>query len=147
MEKIAEERRARSDKLAPLCFYTVLLCAAFAGCQDSRQSELRVGGPTRLSLFHLRSCLVALGDADIREATEYLIEAMVISQRFATAVDRLDGQNQWLRLALGEMGLERLINEPWRPVITEERLRTLLSLAAETGIIERTAGDKYCCAG
>jgi hypothetical protein len=72
-----------------------------------------------------------------------VIEAMIISQHFATAVHRFDGQNQRLRLAIGDMGLESLVGEPWQPVVTEDRLSTLLSLAAESGIIGRTADERY----
>lgn len=143
IDKIQEEHREGSAKLAPVCFYAVLLCAAFAGCKDSDDNELQVGRAMRLSLYHLRRRLVALGDADISEAVQYVIEAMVISQHFAAAVNRFDGENQRLRLAIGDMGLESLVGEPWDPVVTEDRLPTLLSLAAESGIIGRTADDMY----
>jgi hypothetical protein len=143
IDEIREERRAGSEKLAPLCFYAMLLCAAFAGCKDSDDKGLRVGGAARLSLLHLRRRLVALGNADISEAVRYVIEAMVISQHFATAVNRFDGQNQRLRLAIGDMGLESLVGEPWRPAVTEDRLPTLLSLAAESGIIQGTSDHPH----
>jgi hypothetical protein len=141
IDQIKEEHRQESAKLAPLCFYAVLLCAAFAGCNDNDEKALRVGGATRLSLYHLRRRLIGLGDTDIGEAVQYVIEAMVISQHFATAVNRFDGENQRLRLAIGDMGLESLVREPWDPIVTEDRLPTLLSLAAETGIIGRAGDD------
>jgi hypothetical protein len=65
---------------------------------------------------------------------------MVISQHFATAVNRFDGQNQRLRLAIEEIGLVPLVGSRWQPTVTEDRLPMLLSLAADCTILG-TDGD------
>ena len=63
---------------------------------------------------------------------------MVLSQHFATAVNRFDGQNQRLRLSIEEGGLFSLAGKPWEPTVTEDRLPTILELAGDCGLIERT---------
>jgi hypothetical protein len=68
---------------------------------------------------------------------------MIISQHFATAVNRFDGQNQRLRLAVEETGIEPLVDEPWSPTITEDRLATLLSLAQEAGVLNRKGSNTF----
>ncbi len=128
-----------SSVIAP-CLYGLFLCAAFAGCFTDK-TQIAAGGPARLSLYDLRRRLVALGDATLKQAIQFIIEALVISQHFATAVNRFDGQSQRLRLSIEEDGLIALVDKPWRPAITEDRLPTILSLAAECGLIWRD-GDK-----
>lgn len=136
MNGIVAELKARKRSLTLLCLYGVLFCVAFAGCLPDKAPELRLGGPLRLSFFHLRKRLTALGDMPIREAFHFIIEAMVVSQHFATAVNRFDGTNQRLRLAIEETGLCSLVSRPWQPNITEDRLPTLLSLAGECGLLK-----------
>lgn len=135
IEAIQEAFVASDGKYAAHCFLGLLLCAAFSGCVDKNTPGLRLGGPARIPLYHLRKRLVGLGDASIREAMSYMLEAMVISQHFATAVNRFDGQNQRLRIAIEETGLVPLVGTRWRPTVTEDRLPMLLSLAAGCGVL------------
>ena len=143
MDQIEAEFEARGRGLAPLCLHGLLLCAAFAHCLPESSPEIRLGGAQRLSLYHLRRRLLALGGMPLGEAIRFIIEAMVISQHFATAVNRFDGQNQRLRLAIEETGLCSLVDGPWQPTVTEDRLPTLLSLAAECRLIEKTPDGRY----
>jgi len=62
------------------------------------------------------------------------------AQHFATAVNRFDGQNQRLRLAIEETGLVSLVGSRWVPTVTEDRLPMLLSLAGDCTILG-TDGD------
>lgn len=143
IEKIQDAFAANDGWYAPHCLNALLICATFARCSDADTSGLRLGGPERIPLYHLRKRLLGLGDATIREAISYILEAMVISQHFATAVNRFDGQNQRLRLAIEEAGLVPLIGSPWRPTVTEDRLPMLLSLAADSNIIGRSTDGRY----
>jgi hypothetical protein len=68
---------------------------------------------------------------------------MIISQHFSTAVNRFDGQNQRLRLTIEESGLVALVSAPWEPTVTEDRLTTLLSLAAQSGLLGVTNGNEF----
>jgi hypothetical protein len=134
---------ADPDKVVAHCLYAILLCASFAeSCTDDEKRLVSVGGAPRLSLFHLRKRLVALGDVSLKTAIQFILEAMVLSQHFATAVNRFDGQNQRLRLSIEESGLVALVNEPWRPTITEDRLPTILQLCADCDLIRKN-GDNY----
>jgi hypothetical protein len=144
MDQILEDFKARSERFAAVTFYGLLLCASFAGCfADTEKAVIAVGGASRLSLFHLRKRLIALGDVSLRQAIEFVLESMVLSQHFATAVNRFDGQNQRLRLSIEEGGLISLAGKPWQPTVTEDRLPTILDLAADCGVIKRTDGAFY----
>jgi hypothetical protein len=126
---------ARDPRFVQQSFAGLLLCAAYAGVAGEESRLLRIGGAPRLGLDNLRRRLIGLGDVSVRDAFQYVLEAMVISQHFATAVNRFDGQNQRLRLTIEETGLEALVSKPWQPTVTEDRLPTLLSLAAQAGLV------------
>jgi hypothetical protein len=143
MEEISAAARIPDDGVAALCLYALLVCASFAGSfGDAERHLISAGGPSRLSLYHLRKRLIALGDATLRQAIQFVIEAMVVSQHFATAVNRFDGQNQRLRLSIEEAGLIPLVAKPWEPAVTEDRLPTLMRLAADCALI-RAQGDMF----
>lgn len=139
IETIQEAFTESNGKYAAHCFHGLLLCAAFAGCVDPQSPFLRLGGPARIPFEHLRKRLVGLGDMRIRDTMTYMLEAMVISQHFATAANRFDGQNQRLRIAIEETGLVPLVGSRWQPTVTEDRLPMLMSLAADCGIM--SVGD------
>lgn len=127
-----------SDRVyAKFAFSGILLCVAYAGAAGDDASLLKLGGPVRVSLNNLRRRLVGLGDVSVREAFQFILESMIISQHFSTAVNRFDGQNQRLRLTIEETGLEALVGKPWEPTVTEDRLATLLTLAAQSGLVKR----------
>jgi hypothetical protein len=143
MHGINENFSAKNQRFAALSLYGLLLCAAFAGCfAENERSGIASGGIPRLSLFHLRRRLISLGDVSLRQAIEFILEAMVLSQHFATAVNRFDGRNQRLRLSIEEGGLVNLADQPWVPTVTEDRLPTILALASECGLANRT-GDAF----
>jgi hypothetical protein len=134
---------ANEGKYAAHCFFALLLCAALAGSADPSLLGLRLGGSSRISLFHLRKRLTGLGDAPIRQAMTYVLEALVISQHFATAVNRFDGQNQRLRIAIEENGVVSLVGSRWEPTVTEDRLPMLLSLAADCSVLRTDGQGRY----
>ena len=146
MATIQDRFREGDPSFAQLAFSGLLLCAAFAGVAGQESAFLRYGGPQRLSLESLRRRIVGLGAVSVREAFQYVLEAMIVSQHFATAVNRFDGQNQRLRLTIEETGLEALVDQAWVPTVTEDRLPTLLSLAAQAGIIVDGAERSYALA-
>ena len=143
MDEIQKAFRARDERYAAVSFYALLLCASFAGCfPDSERASIAVGGASRLSLFHLRKRLTALGDVSLKQGIQFVLESMVLSQHFATAVNRFDGQNQRLRLSIEEGGLISLAGKPWEPSVTADRLPTILELAGDCGLIGKT-GDLF----
>lgn len=138
MDDIQAAFKAREERYAAVGLYGLLLCASFAGsCGGKDQQAIKAGGASRLSLFHLRKRLIALGDVSLRQAIEFILESMVLSQHFATAVNRFDGQNQRLRLSIEEGGLFSLTGKPWEPTVTEDRLPTILTLAGDCGLIRK----------
>ena len=146
MATIQDRFWAGDPSFAEFAFSGLLLCASFAGAGGQESAFLRIGGPQRLSLESLRRRMVGLGAVTVREAFQYVLEAMIVSQHFATAVNRFDGQNQRLRLTIEETGLEALVNQAWVPTVTEDRLPTLLSLAAQAGIIVSVEERSYALA-
>lgn len=143
MDEIQDLFKSGDPKFAQYAFDGLLLCVAYAGAAENEVRMLRLGGAPRVSLDSLRRRLVGLGDVSVREAFQFILEAMIISQHFSTAVNRFDGQNQRLRLTIEETGLEALVAKPWEPTVTEDRLATLLSLAAQSGLVVRTGDGFY----
>jgi hypothetical protein len=141
---INEQFKNIDDHLAATCIYAVMLCACFAGCFGSEDRRIvGIGGPHRISLFDLRKRLLALGSVSFRQAIQFVLEALVISQHLATAVNRFDGQNQRLRLSIEETGLESLVGKPWEPTVTEDRLPTILRLASDSGLLTAVPEDRF----
>lgn len=143
LDRIKADFKGKNERFAAASLYALLLCASFAGCfAEDQRTAIVVGGASRLSLFHLRKRLAALGDVSLKQAIQFILESMVLSQHFATAVDRFDGENQRLRVSIEEGGLISLAGEAWQPTVTEDRLPTLLALMGECGMIKRV-GDSY----
>lgn len=144
IESIREQAGGMQDDVAASCLYGIMLCASFAGCGSEDDKQLMtIGGPFRLSLYHLRKRLMALGDVPLQPAFQFVLEALVISQHMATAVNRFDGQNQRLRLTIEETGLEALVGQPWEPTLTEDRLPTILHLAGDCGLVYPIGDGRY----
>jgi hypothetical protein len=144
IELLQSQFRSMGDKIAATCIYSIILCASFAGYFGEQQrSAIMIGGQNRLSLYHLRKRLLALGNASVRQAIQFILEALVVSQHLSTAVNRFDGQNQRLRLSIEESGLESLVGQPWGPTVTEDRLPTILRLAADCGVIAAVSEDTF----
>ncbi len=135
--------RERDSEFAQYAFAGILLCVVFAGVIDEGARLARQGGAQRISLENLRRRMIGLGSASVREAFQYVLEAMIISQHLSIAVNRFDGRNQRLRLTIEETGLEVLVDEPWAPSVTGDRLPTLLSIATQSGLINRAQDGGY----
>lgn len=135
--------KANDSTYVHFAFAGLLLCIAYARAAVEEAHMLRLGGASRVSLDSLRRRILGLGAVSPREAFQYVIEALIISQHFSTAVNRFDGQSQRLRLTIEETGLEALVGKPWEPTVTEDRLATALSLAAQSGFVRRTDEGRY----
>ena len=144
MAEILDLLRDGDKRVIGTAFHALLLCASVAACfADQAAPELGLGGAARISLADLRRGLTALAGLSVNKAIEHVLETMVLSQHFATAVNRYDGQSQRLRFSIEETGLESLVPRPWRPNVTEDRLLTALDLSAECGIILKPGDDLY----
>ena len=106
MDELWNARRNREESLPATCLFSLLLCAAFTSKLMPNAREAKAGGPFRLSLRHTADRLAAIGRMPLVEGIRYILEAMILSQHFATAVGRFDGAAQRLRLTLEEDGLE-----------------------------------------
>lgn len=143
MDDVSAASSSPDDSVAAHCLYALLVCASFAGSfGDADRHLTSAGGASRMSLYHLRRRLTALEGVTLRQAIQFVLVAMVVSQHLATAVNRFDGQNQRLRLSIEEAGLVSLVGKPWQPTVTEDRLPTLMRLAADCGLISKT-GDAF----
>lgn len=137
MNEIQGHFKSNDPAFGQYAFAGILLSVAYAGVIEKDDRFLRLGGAHRISLGTLRRRLVGLGDVSVREAFQFILEAMIVSQHFSTAVNRFDGHNQRLRLTIEETGLEVLVRKAWEPTVTQDRLATLLSLAAQSGLVLR----------
>ena len=105
--------------------------------------ELRAGGPRRLSLHDMNRRLREMKSQSMGDVLRYVLETMVLSQHFSTAVNRYDGQTQRLRLTLEEDGLVMLATKSWRPELSADRLAVCLSLMSDCGMIRWNHDNKY----
>jgi hypothetical protein len=128
-----------SDKLAPLCLRTLFLTAAFTRLladQGAARLETKRGGADRISLEFWTKTLLRCRDFELRDFLRYLFERLILSQHFAVAARRFDGNTQRLRISIEEDGLEFLPDKPpLVPSITPDRLRSALSLMEDCGLI------------
>lgn len=75
-----------------------------------------------------------------------LLENLILSQHFAVATNRFDGGRQRLRIIFEENGLEALVERPWQPRITADRLASSLSLLVDCGLVSYdSSSGKYAC--
>jgi hypothetical protein len=143
MSDIQKRVKAGDSRYIFAAFYGLILCSVFSNLSEETKGMPQTGGSSRISLKVLSSRLKNLGEMKTKEAVEFILETMIVSQHFSTAVNRFDGQNQRLRLTIEETGLTALVSRPWRPKITEDRLPTLLSLAAQSQLIRKIDNDEY----
>ena len=144
MGRIHGMRSQITDEISANCIYCIFLCAAIAKCSTINDKRLlSIGGQYRQSLSYICQRFDALGSSPLAVAFGFILETLVISQHFAIAVNRFDGQNQRLRLTIEENGLETLVSKPWAPKVTEDRLPTLLRLCSDCGLIRRPSDDTF----
>jgi len=138
MEKIEEMVESRSEELAPYCLHTLFYCAAISLLLQDRtgsKSDLRHGSADRVSLAFWADTLLNWCDVEMKDFLRLLFENLILSQHFAVAARRFDGQTQRLRISIEEEGLEFLADNPFVPTVTQDRLRTALSLMSDCGLI------------
>ncbi|RVU33952.1 hypothetical protein EOI86_22765 [Hwanghaeella grinnelliae] len=119
------------------------LCAAFAGIPGLNKDYLAYGGARRLSLLDLYRRLSGLEAPTMRGTAVFVLETLIVSQHFATAVNRFDGQKQRLKFTIEEHGLTHLTGSPTRPSVTADRLPTFLRLAEQSKIILSQEPNRY----
>lgn len=86
---------------------------------------------------------------DIEIFLSKLMENYLISQHFGVAAARYSDGKQRLRLTLEERGLVSMLKssfEFWSPGVTGDRLKTILSLMKDAGLLKSNDSngiDKY----
>lgn len=104
------------------------------------------GGTPRISLTYWCKVFDKNSDQPLEHLLSVLIENLILSQHFAVATNRFDGGRQRLRIILEENGLEALIERPWQPRITADRLASALSLLVDCGLVSYDSDSgKYSC--
>lgn len=110
------------------------------------KQEIGRGGVPRISLAYWCKVFDKNSEQPLEHLLAVLIENLVLSQHFAVATNRFDGGRQRLRIILEEGGLEALVEYPWQPRITADRLASSLSLLVDCGLIAYDSdSDKYHC--
>lgn len=140
---VAEE----CDSICPIALKLLLLSRRFAEwfSEDAAlRNEIGRGGTVRISLAYWQKLFDKNSEHPLENLLSVLIENLVLSQHFAVATNRFDGGRQRLRIILEENGLEALVERPWQPRITPDRLASALSLLADCGFVSYdTESDKY----
>ena len=138
MDEILRAVSNQSEQLAPYCLRSAFLCAAFTSLlqmEKSLKPELERGASDRLSLAFWTDTLLRWSDLKLEEFLRHFFEMLILSQHFAVAARRFDGQTQRLRISIEEDGLEFLADSPLIPSVTPDRLHTALSLMADCGLV------------
>jgi hypothetical protein len=138
MGEIRQAVSNQSERLAPYCLRSTFLCAAFALLLQSEASvkpEIERGSSDRLSLAFWTDTLLRWSALGLEEFLRHFFEMLILSQHFAVAARRFDGQTQRLRISIEEDGLEFLADKPLVPSVTPDRLYTALSLMLDCGLI------------
>ena len=100
------------------------------------------GGAERISLLSWGRTLDRCEAKTLQDFLRFVFENYALSQHFAVATRRYDGQSQRLRLTIEERGIMALTTKPWQPIITPDRLETGLSLMSECDLVLQE-GDRY----
>ncbi|HEX7316683.1 MAG TPA: hypothetical protein VF297_22465 [Pyrinomonadaceae bacterium] len=138
MEETRKAILNKSESTAPFCLRSLFLCAALAlllRSEASVKAELERGASDRVSLNFWADNLLRWGSSGLEEFLRHFFESLILSQHFAVAARRFDGQRQRLRISIEEDGLEFLAAPPFVPSVTPDRLYTALSLMADCGLI------------
>ena len=147
LERIVTEE---PNLICPTALKLLLLARRFADwlSEDTTlKNEIGRGGTQRISLAYWRRVFDKNADHPIENLLSVLIENLVLAQHFAVATNRFDGGRQRLRIILEEDGLEALVEWPWQPGITRDRLESALSLLIDCGFVSYNPdSSKYATA-
>jgi hypothetical protein len=135
LQRIVIEQR---ESICPTALKILLLVrqlTEWLSEETALKHEITRGGTARISMAYWRKVFDKNAGQPIENLLSVLIENLVLSQHFAVATNRFDGGRQRLRIILEEDGLEALVDHPWRPRITQDRLATALSLLIDCGFV------------
>lgn len=100
------------------------------------------GGAARVSLAHWFRLVDRFRSQPFRHLLDWILKNFIISQHFAVGTQRFDGEKSRLRMIIDEDGLESLVDQPWQPDLTPDRLESMLSLLVSSQVIQKVA-DRY----
>lgn len=98
--------------------------------------------PHRVPFSQWRAAVQRCRNRPPSELLEFILKQLVLSQHFAVATQRHEAGKPRLRIAVEEEGFRPLIDFPWTPRPTPDRLDAMLSLMRSCGLI-RKHGDLY----
>jgi hypothetical protein len=127
-------------------FYSLLLlnqCRTFLAGDDLLARHLERGGASRVSLAHWFRLVDRFRDSPWKVLMDWILKNLIISQHLAVGTQRFDGEKIRLRMILEEDGLESLVQHPWQPGVTPDRLSALLSLLVGSGVVTQPDQERY----
>jgi hypothetical protein len=137
--------REQPDDIWPLAFKLLMLTRRFYDWLSSHEellSDMAHGKSERISIAFWSKTWDKNCRYPVIDLVAHVINNMVLSQHFAVATNRYEGETQKLRITLEEEGLELLVSKPWRPYIAADKLQTLLSLMASCNLITTSDSDE-----
>lgn len=141
--------REQPDSICAIAMKVLLLMRRFGEwlAEDVLlKQQIGRGGTPRISLAYWCKVFDKNSDQPLEHLLSVLIENLILSQHFAVATNRFDGGRQRLRIILEENGLEALVERPWQPRITADRLVSALSLLVDCGLASYDSdSERYSC--
>jgi hypothetical protein len=128
---------AEDDTLVAHALRALLLCAIAAellAAEPVAERAMGTGHAECVLLKHWRRTVARCRAMPARELLVLLFEGMVLSQHFAIASNRYDGDTQRLRITIEEEGFALLPRKRWKPSLTSHRLASALRLAGDCGL-------------
>lgn len=129
-----------------LCAATLRALILLIQCRDWMRDDSEIqrfldrGGATRVSMEHCFRTTERMMNRPNRDFIDWVIKSLVICQHFATGTNRFDGERIRLRFVLDENGLDPIGTDAWHPIVTADRLPTLLSLMSCSDMLEKQEG-------
>lgn len=136
-----------SEAALTTAFRSLLLlhqCRPFLEQDDLLARHLERGGASRVSLSHWFRLVDRFWDSPWKVLIDWILKNLIISQHLAVGTQRFDGEKVRLRMILEEDGLESLVQHPWQPAVTPDRLSALLSLLVGCGVLAQPKQEQYC---
>lgn len=143
-EQILSLSKKNAPELATECIKALLLlyqCREWFRADQVIKKYLSHGGATRVSLEHCFVTIERLHSQPNRALFDWVMKSLIICQHFATGTERFDGERIRLRFVLDEEGLEPIGDHVWHPIVTADRLASLLSLMHCSGMLKQQDGQ------
>lgn len=137
----ASDRDAPGANLA-LSLGTLWAIEQLVPTEGALRRFAETGGHLRISLCSFATWWRRRANWTLRDVLAEMLEELVLQQHVGIAVARFDNQTRRLRFCQGERGWELLGEDRLSvPILTQDRIATLLLLLADLRLVERVSAE------